>query len=118
MPFLISSSRLLEYPGGGRDSRGLRLYDGLRLHKGSLNGRPLVAITTDHKREYKGILDELGAAHQLCLFHLCKMIGDVVYAALQSKRYSYSDKIAFCIYFTAIKNIFRTNDLQVAQERL
>lgn len=28
--------------------------------KGSLDGRPLVAITTDHKREYKGILDELG----------------------------------------------------------
>jgi hypothetical protein len=86
--------------------------------KGSLHGRPLVAITTDHKREYKGILDELGAAHQLCIFHLYKMIGDIVYAALQSKRYSYRDKIKFCLYFTAIKNVFRTTDPQVAQERL
>jgi hypothetical protein len=79
--------------------------------KGSLDGRPLVAITTDHKREYKGILDELGAAHQLCIFHPFKMIGDVVYRALQSKNYSYSDKIALCIYFTAIKNVFRMSDL-------
>ena len=86
--------------------------------KESLRGRPLVAITTDHKREYKGILDELGAAHQLCIFHLFKMIGDAVYGALQSKRYSYRDKIRFCLYFTAIKNVFRTNDLQIAQERL
>ena len=91
------------------------VYDFL---KGSLHGRPLVAITTDHKREYKGILDELGAPHQLCLFHLFKMIGDKVYRAFQSKRYSYRDKIKLCIYFTAIKDIFRTDDLQVAQERL
>ncbi|RZN44229.1 MAG: hypothetical protein EFT35_00240 [Methanophagales archaeon ANME-1-THS] len=54
--------------------------------KGSLHGRPLVAITMDHKREYKAILDELGAAHQLCIFHLFKMIGDKVYAALQSNQ--------------------------------
>lgn len=46
------------------------------------------------------------------------MIGDIVYAALQSKRHSYRDKIKFCLYFTAIKNVFRTDDPQVAQERL
>jgi transposase-like protein len=86
--------------------------------KGSLDGKPLVAITTDHKREYKGIIDELGAAHQLCIFHLFKMIGDRVYVALRSKRYSYRDKMELCIYFTAIKNVFRTDDLQVAQKRL
>jgi hypothetical protein len=53
-----------------------------------LDEKPLTAITTDHKKEYKPILDGLGAKHQLCLFHLFKMIGDDVYAALQSKRYS------------------------------
>ena len=53
-----------------------------------------------------------------CIFHLYKMIGDIVYAALQSKRYSYRDKITFCLYFTAIKNVFRTDGPQVAQERL
>jgi len=41
------------------------------------------------------------------------MSGDRVYAALQSKRYSYRDKIKLCIHFTAIKEL-----LQVAQERL
>ncbi|HDS46095.1 MAG TPA: hypothetical protein ENN68_08450 [Methanomicrobia archaeon] len=46
------------------------------------------------------------------------MIGDRVYRALQSKRYSYREKIKLCIYFTAIKDIFRTDDPQVAQERL
>jgi hypothetical protein len=97
------------------DSGYKTVYDFL---KGSLQGRPLTAITTDHKREYKGILDELGAAHQLCLFHLFKLIGDDVYAVLQSKEVSYREKIKWCLYFTAIKNVFRTDDLQVAQERL
>jgi len=86
--------------------------------KDSLNGKPLVAITTDHKREYKAILDELGAAHQLCLFHLFKLIGDDVYAVLQSKEASYRKKIKRCLYFTAITNVFRTDNLQVAHERL
>jgi hypothetical protein len=39
------------------------------------------------------------------------MIGDVVYAALQSKKDSYRDEIKFCPYFTTIKNVFRTGDL-------
>ena len=38
--------------------------------------------------------------------------------ALKSKRASYQDKIKLCLYFTEIKNIFRTYDVHIAHERL
>jgi hypothetical protein len=59
-----------------------------------------------------------GAKHQLCIFHLFKLIGTDVYAVLKSNRASYRDKIKLCRYFTEIKNVFRTYDLRGAQERL
>jgi len=37
---------------------------------------PIIAIT-DHLREYKIIIDKLGFIHQLCIFHLFKMIGKI-----------------------------------------
>lgn len=83
-----------------------------------MEDKPLFAITTDHRREYKTIIDNLGAVHQLCIFHLSKMIGGDVYAVLRSKKASYRDKIKLCLYFTDIKNIFRTYDENVAIERL
>ena len=46
------------------------------------------------------------------------MMGAGVYAVLRSKKASYRDKIKLCIYFTDIKNIFRTYDENVAIERL
>ena len=86
--------------------------------KEALEDKPLFAITTDHRREYKTIIDNLGAVHQLCIFHLFKMIGTDVYDALRSKKASYRDKIKLCLYFTDIKNIFRTYDENVAIKRL
>jgi hypothetical protein len=83
-----------------------------------LEEKTLFAITTDHRREYKTIIDDLGAVHQLCIFHLSKMIGEDVYAVLMSKKASCRDKIKLCLYFTDIKNIFRTYDENVAIERL
>jgi hypothetical protein len=62
-------------------------------------------------------VDDLGAQHQLCIFHLFKLLGADVYAVLKSNRASYRDKIKLCLYFTEIKNVFRTYDLRVAQER-
>ena len=46
------------------------------------------------------------------------MIGEDVYDRLKSKTVSYRDKIKLCIYFTGIKEIFRTYDLNVAINRL
>jgi len=86
--------------------------------KEAFRDKPLFAVTTDHRRAYKTIVDNLEAKHQLCIFHLFKMIGADVYGALRSKRTSYRDKIKLCLYFTEIKNIFRTYDEQVATERL
>ena len=61
--------------------------------------------------------------------HLLRPSGDLVHAcaiisaSCRSVYFLGCPDLAFslralCIYFTAIKNIFRTNDLQVAQERL
>jgi transposase-like protein len=86
--------------------------------KESLKDKPLFAITTDHRRKYKKMMDKLRVKHQLCIFHLFKMIGDDVYYVLRSKKASYRDKIKLCLYFTDIKNIFRTYNENTAIERL
>ena len=103
------------YEGIARDRAYKTVYGFL---KEALEDKPLFAITTDHRREYKTIIDNLGEVHQLCIFHLSKMIGEDVYAVLRSKKASYRDKIKLCLYFTDIKNIFRTYDENVAIERL
>jgi len=66
------------------------------------------ALTTDHLLEYKGITDELGVTHQLCIFHLFDMIGKRIYKFLKSKKVTRQDKICLCLYSTEIKNISRT----------
>jgi len=86
--------------------------------KSVLADKPLITITTDHKRLYNGIIEKLGALHQLCIFHLFKMIGKDVYDRLKSKTVSYRNKIKLCIYFTKIKEIFRTYRFDIAIERL
>ncbi|MEA1909165.1 MAG: ISNCY family transposase [Euryarchaeota archaeon] len=82
--------------------------------KRSLQGTPLYAITTDHVRMYKSIIDKLGALHQLCIFHFFKLIGDDVYDILKSEKTLYRDKIGLCMYFTDIKNVFRVYDEEIA----
>ena len=77
---------------------------------------PDYAITTDHVRMYKTIIDKLGALHQLCIFHFFKLIGDDVYNILKSKKEVYRDKIRLCMYFTDIKNVFRVYDEEIAIE--
>lgn len=84
--------------------------------KRSLQGKPLYAITTDHVRMYKPMIDKLGALHQLCIFHFFKLIGDDVYDILKSKEALYRDKIRLCMYFTDIKNVFRVYDEKIAIE--
>ena len=89
------------YVGIARDKAYKTVYGFL---KEALEDTPLfcdLAITTDHRREYKTIINDLGAVHQLCIFHLSKMIGDDVYAVLRSKKASYRDKIKLCLYFTS-----------------
>jgi transposase-like protein len=80
--------------------------------------KPVHAITTDHRRKYKTIMDELKINHQLCIFHLFRMIGKEVYKKLNSKLTSNKDKIRLCVSFTRIKEIFRTYDLNIAIHRL
>ena len=67
---------------------------------------------------YKNIIDYIGVKHQLCIFHLFKMIGDKVYKKMRSKKLTEREKISLCLYFTDIKNIFRTNDIKTSDQRL
>ena len=48
-----------------------------------LRDKPLFTITTDHKREYKKMMDDLKVRHQLCIFHLFKMIGKDEYITME-----------------------------------
>jgi hypothetical protein len=84
----------------------------------STTNQPLISVTTDHFREYKNIIDNLGVKHQLCIFHLFKMIGDSIRKILKSKKVSNRDKINLCLYFTEIKNIFRTYNETIAIQLL
>lgn len=84
----------------------------------STNNQPLIAITTDHFREYKKIMDELKVKHQLCIFHLFKMIGNKLYKTLKSKKTPKRSKINICLYFTYIKETFRTYNEKTAEKRL
>lgn len=84
----------------------------------AISGIPVHAITTDHRREYKSIMDELKINHQLCIFHLYKMIGKEILPKLNSKFISNHNKIRLCILFTEIKEIFRTFNINIAIDRL
>lgn len=84
----------------------------------STKNKPLIAVTTDHFREYKKIMDELNVKHQLCIFHLFKMLGNKIYKLLKSKKMSDREKIEICLYFTDIKEIFRTYDEKDAIKKL
>ena len=84
----------------------------------STHKKPLISITTDHMPLYKNIMDNIGVKHQLCIFHLFKMMGDKVYKKLRSKKLTEREKISLCLYFTDIKNIFRTYDLKTSNQRL
>ncbi|MEG3224750.1 MAG: hypothetical protein BME94_04255 [Methanobacteriales archaeon Met13] len=87
------------------------------INKSTYN-QPLITITTDHFRRYKRIMDKLGVKHQLCIFHLFKMIGNNVHKILKSKKVTRDEKIRLCLYFTDIKNIFRTYNEKTAIKRL
>jgi transposase-like protein len=86
--------------------------------KKAISDKPIFAITTDHRRKYKRILDGLKINHQLCIFHLFKMIGKDAYKKLNSEFVTDRDKIRICIVFSEIKEIFRTFDLDIAVNRL
>jgi hypothetical protein len=82
--------------------------------KRTISGKAIYAITTDHRRKYKRIMNELKINHRLCIFHLFIMIGKEVYKKINSKFVSDGDKIQMCTVYTEIKEIFRTFDLSIA----
>lgn len=79
---------------------------------------PFIAITTDHAHEYKSIIDELNVNHQLCIFHLQKMIGDRLYRLTRSKKINEEEKFKLKKYFREIMEIFNTYNYETAKTRL
>lgn len=66
---------------------------------------------------YTNLIPELGCIHQLCIFHLIQMAGKKVFPKLNSKIKPKREKIEYALYFTEIKNIFRTTDIKQTMER-
>ncbi|HEY0196338.1 MAG TPA: ISNCY family transposase [Methanobacterium sp.] len=86
--------------------------------KDSTHNNGFYSLTTDHMKKYKTIADDFGVIHQQCIFHLYKMIGKPIYKILKDKTVSKQDKIRLTLYFTEIKNIFRTFNEKTAIQRL
>jgi transposase-like protein len=86
----------------------------LQFIQESILNKPLKAITTDHVPEYKNIMDELNVKHQLCIFHLYKMINDKLHILLRSKKTSEDEKTRLKLYFKEIREIFDTTDYKTA----
>jgi hypothetical protein len=86
----------------------------LQFIQESTKNKPLKSITTDHVPEYKNIMDELNIKHQLCIFHLYKMIGDKLYILLRSKKTSEDEKTRLTLYFKEIREIFDTTNYETS----
>lgn len=84
----------------------------------STKNKHFIGVTTGHVREYKSIMDELGVKHQLCIFHLYKMIADKIYHVSKSKKTSKNEKELLNHYFKEIRNIFNTENDEIAKTRL
>jgi len=80
--------------------------------------QPKIAMTTDHHKMYRNLIPDLGFKHQLCIFHLYKMITDKHKSVLKSKKYSNEYKIKSCLYMTEFREIFRTFDKKECEKRL
>ena len=80
----------------------------------STTNKPLKAITTDHVPAYKNIMDELNVKHQLCIFHLYKMIGDKIYKLSRSKKTSEDEQTRLKLYYKEIREIFNTNNYETS----
>lgn len=102
------------------EETGLKLTKKIiyRFIKELTDNHRFYSLTTDHVREYKSIADELGVINQQCIFHLYKMIGNRLYKILRDKKVDKQDKMRLILYFTEIKNIFRTYNEKTATQRV
>ncbi len=90
----------------------------IQFIKESTKDKPLTAITTDHVPEYKNIMDELNVKHQLCIFHLYKMIGDKLNKLLRTKKTSEEEKTRLKLYYKEIREIFDTQNYETSSNLL
>jgi transposase-like protein len=82
-----------------------------------LEGKPLVAITTDGRRDYKGIIEGLGAIHQLCVFHEVENLLEDLYYYLRDERIEPMERMAAARLATEFQNVFRSESYGEAEEK-
>lgn len=85
--------------------------------KTSLEGKPVIAITTDGRREYKSIVEGLGAIHQVCIFHLVEDLLEDLYHYLRNEKIDPSERMAAARLATELQNVFRCETYGEAEER-
>jgi len=83
----------------------------------ALEGKPLIAITTDGRRDYKGIIEGLGAVHQSCIFHLVKDMLEALYHYLRKEKIDPIDRMAAARVATEFQNVFRSGSYGEAEDR-
>lgn len=85
--------------------------------RGATRGKPLTAITTDGKREYKRIIKGLGAVHQSCVFHLMKEMLEDLYHFLGRVEVDAVDRMTAARLATEFQEVFRSQSYSEAEEK-
>jgi len=83
----------------------------------ALDGKPIRAITTDGRRDYKDVVKGLGAVHQSCVFHLIKGMLEDLYRYLGSKGIDPLERMAAARLATEFQEVFRSQSYEEAEKR-
>lgn len=83
----------------------------------ALRGKPLAGITTDGRRDYKKIIEGLGAVHQSCVFHLVKDMLKDVYRYLGKEDVDPLERMAAARLAAMFQEVFRSRSYWEAMER-
>jgi len=83
----------------------------------ALEGKPLIAITTDGRRDYQKIVKELGAVHQSCIFHLIKDMLKDLYRYLGKEKIDPVERMAAARLASEFQEVFRCESYEEAEKR-
>ncbi|KZX11069.1 hypothetical protein [Methanobrevibacter filiformis] len=80
--------------------------------------QPLIAITTDGKKSYRSIMDQLDVEHQLCHAHYKRNINKLISPILKSEKYTEKEKENYRHYKKQIFKILDSTTYEEAKLRL
>jgi len=77
-----------------------------RFLKKNLKGHPVYSVTTDDRKWYRDIINDLKAIHQLCGFHFIKRVTKDADYYFNDKSLSNTEKIRLTVLVSAIREVF------------